>query len=46
MQNFVISAYSSIINQWIRNDRKESKEEIAFLIAKLTKMTLAVSKIS
>ncbi len=45
MQNFVISAYSSIINQWIRNDRKESKEEIALLITKLTKTMLAVSKI-
>lgn len=45
LQNFVISAYSSIINEWIRNDRKESKEEIALLITKLTKTMLAVSKI-
>lgn len=42
MQNFIISAYSSIINQWIKNDRKESKEEIALLITKLTKTMLAV----
>ena len=46
MQNCVISAYSSIINQWIKNDRKESKEEIALLITKLTKTMLADIKIS
>lgn len=46
MQNVIISAYSSIINQWIKNDRKESKEEIALLITKLTKTMLADLKIS
>lgn len=46
MRNFIISAYSSIINQWIKNDMKESKEEIALLITKLTKTMLADIKIS
>jgi AcrR family transcriptional regulator len=46
MQNVIISAYSSIINQWIKNDRKESKEEIALLITKLTKTMLGDIKIS